>query len=72
MQFSYMYANTDQLVAHLATVSRASLSAARKRYRTSGHLDVVDRIDTALVQVRINRLQQLLQMKGNEKHDKTK
>jgi hypothetical protein len=72
MQFSYAYASTEQLVAHLATVSRASLSAARKRYRTSGHPDVVDRIDAALVQVRINRLQQLLPRKDTTNHDQTK
>lgn len=60
MQFSYAYATIDQLIVHLATVSRSSLSAARKRYRALGQPDVIARIDAAVVQVRINRLQQSL------------
>jgi hypothetical protein len=65
MKFSYGYATANELVAHLATVSRSSISAARKRYRASGELDVLARINTALVQVRIERLQQSLKLKGN-------
>jgi len=65
MRFSYPYATTDELVAHLPKVSRSSISAARKRYRASGDFDVLARIDKALLQARINRLQQSLTQKGN-------
>lgn len=56
MTFSYVFASPEQLVQHLAFASRASVSAALRRYREQGRFDIVSRIKAAHLQARINRL----------------
>ena len=63
MTFSYVFASPEQLVSHLATASRASVSAAIRRYRERGRTDLVASINAAYLQARITRLKQSFQKK---------
>ena len=65
MTFSYAYASQEQLVQHLASASRASVSAALRRYREQGQTDIVSRIKAAHLQARISRLTKSFTNKGN-------
>jgi hypothetical protein len=65
MTFSYLFASQEQLVQHIANASRASVSAALRRYREQGQTDLVSRIQSAYLQARISRLTNSLNNKGN-------
>ena len=65
MTFSYAYASQEQLVQHLANASRASVSAALRRYREQGQTGIVSRIKAAHLQARISRLAKSFTEKGD-------